>query len=92
MLDRSKAMTQMKWEMTPLLKNIQNCENPQSAPEHQLIKQNYDPAKEAELSECGYMICWTMLQLEKAMEIMNELDKYNTDVASLQEIRTRTNR
>jgi mRNA deadenylase 3'-5' endonuclease subunit Ccr4 len=32
-----------------------------------------------------------MLQLEKTMEIMNELDKYNIDVTSLQEIRTRTN-
>jgi hypothetical protein len=33
-----------------------------------------------------------MLQLEKTMEIMNELDKYSINVASLQEIWTRTNR
>jgi mRNA deadenylase 3'-5' endonuclease subunit Ccr4 len=33
-----------------------------------------------------------MLQLEKTMKIMNELDKYNIDVASLQDIRPRTNR
>jgi hypothetical protein len=45
MLDRSKVMTQMKWEMTPPLKNIHHCENPQSAPEYQSIKYNYDPAK-----------------------------------------------
>jgi hypothetical protein len=34
----------------------------------------------------------TTFQLEKTMEMMNKLDKYNIDVASLQGIRTRTNR
>jgi hypothetical protein len=33
-----------------------------------------------------------MLQLEKTMEIMNELDKYNIDVVSLHNIRTRAKR